>query len=111
LPILLFAAGLLLWTAPAVAQDSASRTDGTIVNQEPCRFSPYDQTSAFTKRYYPRLEYETTVASTTVDCLRIHYLSDGLNVVGFIVKPHNSGSRRYPVIVYNRGGFRDIGKT
>jgi dipeptidyl aminopeptidase/acylaminoacyl peptidase len=73
-------------------------------------FTPYEQTSAFTRRYYPRQEYEATSRSTAVDCLRIRYVSDGLSVVGFIVKPQGSGDTRYPVIVYNRGGFRDIGK-
>jgi dipeptidyl aminopeptidase/acylaminoacyl peptidase len=77
----------------------------------PCVFPPYDQTSAFTRRYYPQQEYEATSRRTTVDCLRIRYISDGLSVVGFIVKPRSAGGdTRYPVIVYNRGGFRDIGK-
>jgi dipeptidyl aminopeptidase/acylaminoacyl peptidase len=37
-------------------------------------------------------------------------MSDGLSVVAFIVKPREISKTRYPVIVYNRGGFRDIGK-
>ena len=36
--------------------------------------------------------------------------SDGLKVVGFLVRPRENGAAKYPVIVYNRGGFRDIGK-
>ena len=38
------------------------------------------------------------------------YSSDGLKVVGFLVRPRENGAAKYPVIVYNRGGFRDIGK-
>ena len=45
-----------------------------------------------------------------MDCLRIQYISHGLRVVGYIVKPRNTGDTRHPVIVYNRGGCRDIGK-
>ena len=40
---------------------------------------------------------------------KIRYLSDGLEVVGFIVKPANESSK-YPVIVFNRGGNREYGK-
>ena len=39
---------------------------------------------------------------------RMEYLSDGLKVVGFIVKPKKEG--KYPVIIYNRGGLKEIGK-
>lgn len=39
---------------------------------------------------------------------RMEYLSDGLKVVGFIVKPKKEG--KYPVIIYNRGGHKEIGK-
>lgn len=39
---------------------------------------------------------------------RIRYLSDGLEVVGFIVKPKGEG--KYPIIIYNRGGNREYGK-
>jgi dipeptidyl aminopeptidase/acylaminoacyl peptidase len=31
-------------------------------------------------------------------------------VVGFLVKPRDTEGRRYPVIIYNRGGLQDIGK-
>src|SRR5688572_28198321 len=96
---------------PAQPQEPRSPpADGTVVSQTPCQFTGYEQTSAFTKRYYSREEYAAASASTTVDCLRIHYISDGLRVVGFIVKPRTTRETRYPVIVYNRGGFRELGK-
>lgn len=43
------------------------------------------------------------------DCYRIKYLSDGLKVVGFVVKPKVDRSK-FPVIVFNRGGNREFGK-
>lgn len=94
-------------TVPASRSQSA---DGTVVAQTACAFGPYDETSAFTRRYYSREAYTAAARSTTVDCLRIQYISHGLRVVGYIVKPRNTGDTRHPVIVYNRGGFRDIGK-
>jgi dipeptidyl aminopeptidase/acylaminoacyl peptidase len=98
-------------TALAKSQEPAPRpADGSVVAQTSCQFAGYEDTSAFTKRYYSREEYTTVSKSTEVDCLRIRYLSDGLSVVGFIVKPRSANGMKYPVIVYNRGGFRDIGK-
>lgn len=38
----------------------------------------------------------------------MRYLSDGLKVVGFLVKPRHEG--KYPAIIYNRGGNREYGK-
>jgi hypothetical protein len=43
------------------------------------------------------------------DYYKIRYLSNGLEVVGFIVTPRKK-SKKYPVIIYNRGGNREYGK-
>lgn len=39
----------------------------------------------------------------------IKYLSDGLEVVGHIIRPKKKG--QYPVIIYCRGGNRELGKV
>ena len=44
-----------------------------------------------------------------IDCYRIQYWSDGLRVVGFVVKPREIASK-LPVIVFNRGGGLEFGK-
>lgn len=44
----------------------------------------------------------------TVDCSRILYASDGLKIVGFILKPRAPASVRYPAIIYNHGGNSQI---
>jgi len=41
-----------------------------------------------------------------VDVSKILYWSDGLKVVGYIVKPKGNG--KYPCIIFNRGGNRDF---
>ncbi len=40
---------------------------------------------------------------------KIRYLSDGLEVVGFILKPKDE-DQKFPVMIYNRGGNREFGK-
>ena len=107
----LTALALLVVLAQAVPPAGAPQaSDGTIVSQTECEFPRYEAASAFTKRHYPQNEYEAAARSTTVECRRIRYLSGGLQVVGFIVQPRRVPGARLPVIVYNRGGFRDIGK-
>jgi dipeptidyl aminopeptidase/acylaminoacyl peptidase len=97
--------------APAKPQGPVSQlATGTLVSETPCQFTAYGQTSPFTRRYYSREEYLAASDSVTTDCRRIQYVSDGFRVVGFIVKPRGTRDARFPVIVYNRGGFREIGK-
>lgn len=43
----------------------------------------------------------------SIDLYGITYLSDGLQVKGFVVRPKKQGN--YPCIIYNRGGNRDFG--
>jgi len=102
--------GIALSVPTTASQSPSQPADGTVVSQTACGFAAYDETSAFTRRYYSREEYTAASKSTSVDCLRIHYISAGLRVVGYIVKPRDSQGTRHPVIVYNRGGFRDMGK-
>lgn len=42
-------------------------------------------------------------------CYRIKYISDELEVVGFVVTP-KTVSRKLPVMIFNRGGNREFGK-
>ena len=89
---------------------AVSQAAGQITSEVACTFGAYEQQSAFLRRVYSRQEYETARRSHTVQCQRITYLSDGLQVVGFIVRPLAAEGKRLPVIVYNRGGLLDIGK-
>lgn len=46
--------------------------------------------------------------SENVECYRLRYLSDGLEVVGFLIKPRQGGN--YPAVIFNRGGQLEYGK-
>ena len=43
----------------------------------------------------------------SIDMYKISYLSDGLKIMGLLVKPKAEG--HYPCIIYNRGGNREFG--
>ena len=93
------------------AQDRAQVSPAAaIVAQSPCQFTTFEEQTSFTRRFYSKAEYERAKTSASTECLRIQYLSDGLKVVGFLVRPRDSEGRRYPAIIYNRGGLQDIGK-
>ena len=69
--------------------DVLTGSDGRIVSQSPMTVNGVDP--------------------ETIEIFRIRYLSDGLEVVGFVIKPSDDRSD-YPVIIYNRGGNREFGK-
>ena len=111
-PSVLFTSVFLL-AAVTVArgqQVKLGNADGVILAQKPCVLSPYEEQSSFTKRFYSREEYESARSTPSAECFRIAYSSDGLRVVGYLVRPRGDVGRRYPVIIYNRGGFLDRGK-
>jgi dipeptidyl aminopeptidase/acylaminoacyl peptidase len=91
-------------------QVNLDNVDGVILAQKPCVLSPYEEQSSFTKRFYSREEYEFARSTPSAECFRITYSSDGLRVVGYLVRPRGDARRQYPVIIYNRGGFLDRGK-
>jgi len=109
-------AGSLLLALLAVfvrvpAHDRAQvSTTTAIVAQSPCQFTTFEEQAPFTRRFYSKAEYDRAKTNASTECLRIQYLSDGLKVVGFLVKPRDPQGRRYPVLIYNRGGIQDIGK-
>jgi len=134
---LLTVALLFLCISGAAAQNPAL-SDGTIVEHTPCApssVSTYEQYAEAFKRFQmreveaaqregfrmelptdisPRLvsreEFERRRAYAGFECRRIMYLSDGLKVVGFLWKPQDTAGKRFPLIIFNRGGNREFGK-
>src|SRR6266496_2455205 len=89
----------------AAFSQQTGATNGAIIDQKPCVFGPYEQQSEFTRRYYSKEDYDYAKSSPRTECSRIEYRSDGLRVVGYLVRPRDIASRRFPVIIFNRGGF------
>lgn len=55
-------------------------------------------------------EFDRRQAYRGFECLRMKYLSDGLAVVGYIWKPRTTANRKFPLVIFNRGGNRELGK-
>src|SRR6266496_5848263 len=89
----------------AAFSQQTGATNGAIIDQKPCVFGPYEQQSEFTRRYYSKEDYDYAKSSPRTECSRIEYRSDGLRVVGYLVRSRDIASRRFPVIIFNRGGF------
>ncbi|MCA1625368.1 MAG: prolyl oligopeptidase family serine peptidase, partial [Acidobacteria bacterium] len=115
-----------------------TKTDGTIVEQTACppnQVGTYEQyveaaksgyartiesakkdgvklemPTDFSKRVLSREEFERRKVYTGIDCQRIKYWSDGLKVVGYIWKPKNSQGKKFPLVIFNRGGNRERSK-
>ncbi|MDQ2976304.1 MAG: prolyl oligopeptidase family serine peptidase [Acidobacteriota bacterium] len=64
----------------------------------------------FTKLVLSREDFERRSSYAGVDCRRVKYLSDGLKVVGYIWKPKGGAAKKLPLVIFNRGGFREVGK-
>ena len=127
---------LLPLAAPLVASAAlAAPPDGTIVKIEPCAADPVVSYEAYldgAKRsdaeeaeearsgyafvvspamYLTREQFaQRREQALAIDCQRLRYVSDGLEVVAFLWKPKQLGARKLPLIVFNRGGSREFSK-
>jgi len=115
---------------PAAGQD---RSNGTIIKDEPCALPPFayaeevEQVKTFYEReaavgrkhglaalpyqgtYWPlEAEWDAMRAHEGFVCRQLRYMSDGLEINGFLYAPENAAGRSLPVIILNRGGNRDF---
>lgn len=64
---------------------------------------------AIFRNAYPKRAFEQCKNGDEVEFLKIKYLSDGLKVVGYIVKPKYTEGKKLPTIIFNRGGHQEVG--
>ncbi len=72
-----------------------------ILNREPIKLTPLQEKmiiSGWGKEAFDNSAVE-----------KIIYLSDGLKVHGFIARPANTGNKKFPCIIWNRGGVGQSG--
>jgi dipeptidyl aminopeptidase/acylaminoacyl peptidase len=122
-------AWLLLGLLAALPGWAAER-DGEIVASSPCAARPQQSYAEYVKQAKRRgkgdvqaaveedfkakappktyllskEEFAERLAYEGFECLQIRYLSDGIEISGFIWKPKDTAGRKLPLIVYNHGG-------
>ena len=126
---------VLFLLAPAAFAQPTTVRDGTIVERTPCPpypAMPYAKYVESAKAIHASemeaakregitmrtpLAYATgeefdraTAASARVECTRLMYMSDGLKVAGLMWRPNDQGTKKLPLMIYNRGGNRDFGR-
>ena len=105
--------GFLLASHPNKAELEIIQSAKIIKSEKhiPCSYSEMNEEY---KQKIPLNVYDEYVNKfnmiTDVEFFKIAYLSDGLKVNGFIVKPKNNLKVAYPLVIYNRGGYKEDGK-
>jgi len=96
----------------AVLQVSAqSRHDGDILSSKPWPALPaFESLDDFSRKYFPKAVYDEARTQNDFDVLDITYASDGIPVRGTLVRPKNPGDRKWPAIIFARGGTGDYGR-
>jgi dipeptidyl aminopeptidase/acylaminoacyl peptidase len=95
----------------ALSVAAAQEPDGKILSLKPWPLLPnYDSLDDFGRGYFPRAVYEEARTQKEFDVLEITYASDGLLVRGMLIKPKAPGTRKWPAIIFNRGGNGELGR-
>jgi dipeptidyl aminopeptidase/acylaminoacyl peptidase len=88
-----------------------TRHDGDILSSKPWPALPdFDSLDDFSRHYFPKSLYDEARTQNTFDVLDIAYTSDGVPVRGILVQPKSRGARKWPAIIFNRGGAGDYGR-
>jgi dipeptidyl aminopeptidase/acylaminoacyl peptidase len=102
---------LLLTLTEASPFASGQEPDGKILSAKPWPQLPkYESLDEFGQGYFPREVYEEARTQKEFDVLEITYASDGLSVRGLLIKPKATGTRKWPAIIFNRGGNGELGR-
>lgn len=109
--------GLLVLLAQFLASNvalsvaAAQEPAGKILSSKPWPPLPgYESLDDFGRGYFPRAVYEEARTQKEFDFQEISYASDGLAVSGLLIKPKTPGTRRWPAIIFNRGGNGELGR-
>jgi dipeptidyl aminopeptidase/acylaminoacyl peptidase len=70
----------------------------------------YDALNDCGRSYFPGAVYEEARTQKEFDVLEITHASDGLPVRGLLIRPKAPGTRKWPAIIFNRGGNGDLGR-
>jgi dipeptidyl aminopeptidase/acylaminoacyl peptidase len=99
-----------LFVGAPVLSVAAQEPDGQILSSKPRTPLPsYESLDDFGRGYFSHAVYEEARAQAGFDVLEITYASDGLPVRGVLIRPKAPGARKWPAIIFNRGGNGQLG--
>ena len=102
---------ILAYVGASSSFRAQTRPDGEILALTPRAALPtYEALDAFGRRFFQKGEYEEARTQTDFDVLDLRYSSGGIDVAGLLIRPRRLDGRRWPAIVYNRGGTGDFGR-
>lgn len=102
---------LFLVCASALTVATAQEPDGKILSSKPWPpLGSFESLDDFARGYFPLSVYEEARTQKEFDVLEITYASDGLPVRGMLIKPKAPGARKWPAIIFNRGGNGELGR-
>jgi len=110
---LLLAHALLISAGCAFyAPCARAASDGDVVERKAYAFPSYERAMETTdvERYADKAAYEAAVGDAKFEFEKLKYLSGGLKVVAYVYRPKQTGSRKLPAVIFNRGSSvrRDI---
>ena len=99
---------LITLTVSATAQ---APHDGEILTSRAHAPLPlFESLDEFGRNYFPRAVYDEARTQNSFDVLEITYASDGVPVPGMLIRPKAPGTRKWPAIIFNRGGTGDYSR-
>jgi dipeptidyl aminopeptidase/acylaminoacyl peptidase len=97
--------------ASPATSNAQPRQDGEIVSLTLRTTLPaYEALDTFGQRYFQKAEYDAVRKQNDFEVLDLGYGSGGGVVPGILIRPKTPGNRRWPAIIYNRGGTGDYGR-
>ncbi len=88
----------------AKAQNKSFEVEGKVTIQ-----TEFKKQTEFYKWYYDSLYYEKARTTKEFECLKIKYQSDSVKVEAWLYKPIKTTNKKWPIIIYNRGGMGNFG--
>lgn len=106
-----YAPALLLtlgWTTGLAAEDP-----GRVLVAEACKPLPaYEGLSEFDRRGFDAESWaRVSAAAAQQTCTQVRYASSGAEVVGYVLAPAAEAGKRWPAILFARGGTGDFGRV
>jgi dienelactone hydrolase len=86
------------------AWGQALQPNSKLLDSQLHHWPAYEELPGWAKQAYTPQSFYAMRNSTSLELVRIHYLSDGLKVVGFIYRPRITAGKKLPVILWCRGG-------